>query len=370
MTVFNRKPTDHTKEYMFFGEPLNVARYDQMKFPKFDKFVDQQLGYFWRPEEFDLSRDINDFNNRMTDVDRRVFVANLQYQILLDSIQGRSPSGIFGRICSLPELEEWLQVWSMYEVIHSKSYTHIIRNVFNDPGEVFDNIMLSDEIMKRAESVGKYYDILEERILVGEFHNWRDDTKTKAKEALFDCMLSVYILEAVRFYVSFACSFSFAERGMMEGNAKIIATISRDEFLHKGSTHFILTRWIKGLDDPEMTEIANRKISSGEVYNLFDECYCQELAWIDHLMAEGSIPMLNDRILKDYLWYVTTEAVNDLGLPDAHQEYTRVANPIPWVDGRLKSGSKQFAPQEGELNNYIVGAVDMSDDLGDLDFDL
>lgn len=367
MTVFNEKVVDHTKEYMFFGEPLNVARYDKMKFPKFDKFVEQQLGYFWRPEEFGLTKDINDFNNKMSEKDRRIFVANLQYQILLDSVQGRSPSGIFGRICSLPELEEWLQVWSTFEVIHSKSYTHIIRNVFNDPSVVFDQIMLTPEIMDRARSVGRYYDELEERILVGDFHNWREDTKRKAKEALFKCMVSVYILEAIRFYVSFACSFSFAERGLMEGNAKIIQTISRDEYLHKGSTHFILTRWIRGLDDPEMTEIANKFISDGTVLKMFEECYNQEVAWAQYLMLDGAVPMLTEDVLVEYLGYVTKEAIDLLGIEQDKFNVTK--NPIPWVDNHLKSESKQFAPQEGDLNNYIIGAVDMDTDMSDLDMD-
>lgn len=358
MTVFNQKVVDHTKEYMFFGEPNNVARYDKMKFERFDKFVEQQHGFFWRPSEINLTKDFDDFNNKLTKHEQFVFTANLKYQTLLDSVQGRAPVQVFLPICSLPELENWIVWWSASETIHSKSYTHIIRNAYIDPSKVFDEIMLTQEILERAEMVTKYYDALEAKGKI--FHDMFD-----WKEALFDAMVAVYALEAVRFYVSFACSYSFAERGLMVGNAKIIKMINRDENLHTGATHFIITRWTKGLDDPEMTAIAKERIASGKVLQIFKDVFTQECAWIDYLFKDGSIPMLNKAVLTQYLEFLCKEALDNLGIQQV--EFKQKVNPLPWMESWTRSDNVQVAPQTGEITNYIIGGVSKEDsDYSDL----
>lgn len=353
MTIFNDKIVDHTKEYMFFGEPLNTARYDKMKFSKFDHLTEQQLGYFWRPTEIDISKDVNDFQNKMSDVDRRVYIHNLQYQTLLDSIQGRSPSRVFEPICSLPELENWLTTWTFSESVHSRSYTYIIRNVFNDPSKVFDDIMLTPEIMNRASMVTEHYERLEQAI--------NDDliSMREKKKLLIRCMFSVHALEAIRFYVSFACSFSFVERGLMEGSGKILKLIARDEYLHQGGTHFIISRWIKGLDDPEMTEIFEE--DKEFLVGIILDTYQQECEWAEFLFKDGSIRGLNTTVLQQYLRYLTDKSLTTLGLPASFGDVKE--NPLPWIDSYLKSSSTQVAPQEVELSSYQIGSIDMNDDL-------
>lgn len=359
MGTFNKEVVDHLKQPMFFGEELNTARYDTMKYPKFDQFTVQQFSYFWRPEEVSLSQDINDFKNKMNPVEKRLYVLNLQYQTLLDSVQGRSPNLALLPICSLPELETWIEVWAAFETIHSRSYTHILRNLFDNPSKILDDIMLIPEITKRGAMITDSYDKLIEII-----HDNSASLYDK-KVALFKCVLSVYALEAIRFYVSFACSFSFVERGLMEGNGKIMSLISRDEYLHQGATHYILTRWIKGLDDPMMTEIV--KDHKHLVAEVMIDTYKQECEWADFLFSEGGIPMLNASVLKDYLGWLTNKRVGDLGyedlLPDAPKN-----NPLPWIDSYLESSKRQVAPQETEISSYMVGAINVQD--VDLDFEL
>lgn len=364
MTVFNSESVDFTKQYMFLGEPLNVARYDKVRYPKFKKLVEQQKGYFWRPERIDLTRDMNDFANKMNDVEKFVFVSNLKYQILLDSVQGRCPVQLFGRICSLPELENWLTWWSADETIHSHSYTYIIENVFPDASEIYDSIMVTPEIMGRAESVGRYYEELERNIINWEANLCNDIRKLK--ESLFLAMVSVYALEAVRFYVSFACSYSFAEQGKMDGNAKIISEINRDEYLHQGATHFILTRWLKGLDDPEMTEISNRLKS--KVIGIFEETFEQEKAWINYLMQHGSITGLSSELLTQYLDFLCKTSIENLGLEQS--TFTQEINPIPWMESYTRSSGVQVAPQESEITSYMNDVIDMTEELEDLEFDI
>lgn len=226
--TFSRKANDQLQEHMFFGQNVNVARYDQQRFPIFEKLIERQLSVFWRPEEVDVSQDRIDFG-KLPKHEQDIFINNLKYQILLDSVQGRAPNAILGPLVSLPELETWVATWSFSETVHSRSYTHIIRNVFNDPSTVFDNIVTDPEIVKRAESVTELYDRVAELTML-----WRmgQAPLRELKKALILCMASINILEGVRFYVSFACSFAFAERKMMEGNAKIIRLIARK--LHCG----------------------------------------------------------------------------------------------------------------------------------------
>ena len=229
-TTFNQQSTNPLVEPMFFGNPVNVARYDQQKHAIFEKLIEKQISFFWRPEEVDVSRDRVDFQ-KLTDPEKHIFISNLKYQTLLDSVQGRSPNIAFLPIISLPELETWVETWSFYETIHSRSYTHILRNLFSDPSEIFEDIVVNEEIKRRAADISKYYDDL---IFATQLWQTQGEgvhtvggtaytvNMYELKKKLFLCMNSVNALEAIRFYVSFACTFAFAERKLMEGNSKII----------------------------------------------------------------------------------------------------------------------------------------------------
>lgn len=221
--TYNPNVNDQLKENMFFGQNVNVARYDQQRHPIFDKLTERQLSFFWRPEEVDVTKDSRDFAG-LPEHEKHIFLSNLKYQILLDSVQGRGPNAVLLPIASTPEMEVWIETWGFSECIHSRSYTHIIRNLFSDPSVVFDDIVPNPQIAKRAKSVGKLYDRLAEAT-----DQWRHGKLPvrEAKKALMLCMASINILEGVRFFVSFACSFAFAERKLMEGNAKIIRLIAR-----------------------------------------------------------------------------------------------------------------------------------------------
>lgn len=360
MTVFNTNKYDHTKQPMFFGEELGVARYDTVKYLKLEKLVDQQQGYFWRPDEVDLSKDRFDFHHKLSEVDKRIFISNLQYQILLDSVQGRSPLEVLLPICSLPELEDWIINWAFSETIHSRSYTHIIRNIFTDPSEVFDGILDIPEILQRAEMVTKYYDYLSELV---KLYVIGATTKKQLYLPLFKCMIAVYALEAIRFYVSFACSYSFVERQLMEGNGKVIGLINRDEFLHQGGTHFIITRWLRGLDDPDMTKVVldNQHL----ITEIFQQVAEQEKEWSHWLFKDGSVIGLNEKIVNSYIEYRTDKCLGELGQPLL---YGVTKDPLPWVSAYTNSADVQVAPQETELSSYIVGGLDA--DIADLEFDL
>jgi ribonucleoside-diphosphate reductase beta chain len=358
LTVFNKKDVDHTKEPMFFGEPCNTARYDKMKYPKFDSITEQQLSFFWQPQEVALSTDINDFKNKLTPTEQRIYVLNLQYQTLLDSVQGRSPNQVLLPIVSLPELETWIETWAFSETIHSRSYTYIIKNIFDNPSEILDDIMRIPQITSRAGMVTKAYEVLEELI--------HDKTALMydKKVALFRCIISIHALEAIRFYVSFACAYSYVERGLMEGNGKIMTLINRDEFLHSGGTHYILTRWLKGLDDPEMTEIA--KEYAGDITSIILDTYNQECDWIDFLFSEGNIPLLNAEVLKTYLQYLCDNSFKTLGCSAV---FGVEKNPLPWLSSYTNAGSTQVAPQEVELSSYKLGSIDMNTSLTGLSLD-
>jgi len=367
-SIFRTDKTDHTKEYMFFGREPNVARYDTMRYPRFDSFVEQQNGFFWQPTEIDISKDRSDYNN-MEPHEQHIFISNIKYQTMLDSVQGRGPELVLLPYCSLPELENWLITWGFFETIHSRSYTHIIRNVINDPSEVFDNMLEVQEIIDRAQAVTEAYDKLYATI-----QSPTDYTDRQRKEYMIECLIAVYALEAVRFYASFATTFNFAKRGIMEGQGKIVKLIARDEFLHQGSTHYMLTRYLGGLDDPEMTEIIHSKI--GYIHQVMREVCEQEMKWTEYLFQYGSVVGLNEKILKNYLMWLTDQRTKDLLMPMIQGQrkdygyrpiFDVKENPIPWINEFLESHNTQVAPQESEISSYIVGGVDsnMSDD--DLD---
>lgn len=373
-STFCQTPNDATREPMFLGQSVNVARYDQQKYEVFEKLIEKQLSFFWRPEEVDVSRDKIDYN-ALPDHEKHIFISNLKYQTLLDSIQGRSPNVAFLPLVSLPELETWIETWSFSETIHSRSYTHIIRNIVNDPSVIFDDIVVNKEILRRATDIAKYYDHLIKLTqvfnLFGAGTHVIDgeelvvNTRT-LKKALYLCMMSVNALEAIRFYVSFACSFAFAERKLMEGNAKIIRLIARDEALHLNSTQHILNIMQGGKDDPEMGEIATQ--CQQEAYDLFLKAAEQEKEWAKYLFKDGSMIGLNEQILCQYVEYITNQRMKSVNLP---QPYPELTNPLPWMKNWLESDAVQVAPQEVEVSSYLVGQIDSAVD-GDefLDFDL
>lgn len=359
-SVFNKKNVDATKQPMFFGEPVNVARYDKSHYEIFAKLFEKQVSQFWRPEEVDVSRDRIDFNTKLTEAERHIFTSNLLYQTLLDSIQGRSPSIALLPLISIPELEEFVTAWAFMETIHSSSYTHIIRNVYNNPSSVFDGLMLNDAIMKRAKSIGKYYDDVIEagmRHSLGMEVDMRD-----LKRKLLLCMVAVNALEAIRFYVSFACSFTFAERELMEGNAKIIKLIARDEAVHLSATQHIINIWQKGEDDPEMAELWFECYDNLQA--VFLEVVEQEKEWAAYLFQHGSMIGLNKDILCQYIEYITNLRMTAIGLPMPFPKAT--SNPITWINSWLTSDNVQVAPQETEISSYLVGQVDAEVNAEDL----
>ncbi|WP_339057699.1 class Ia ribonucleoside-diphosphate reductase subunit beta [Candidatus Regiella endosymbiont of Tuberolachnus salignus] len=373
-STFSQNKNDQLKEPMFFGQSVNVARFDQQKYAIFEKLIEQQLSFFWRPEEIDVSQDRTDYQ-KLPPHEQHIFISNLKYQTLLDSIQGRSPNVALLPLVSIPELETWIETWSFSETIHSRSYTHIIRNIVNDPSLIFDDIVTNEEILKRAEDISAYYDDLIKMTsyyhLLGEgTHHINSETITvnlrALKKQLYLCLMSVNALEAIRFYVSFACSFAFAERKLMEGNAKIIKLIARDEALHLTGTQHIINLMRAGSDDPEMAKIA--KECQNDCFELFKKAAEQEKEWATYLFRDGSMIGLNEEILCQYIEYITNIRMQAVGLD---LPFKTRSNPIPWINAWLSSDNVQVAPQEVEVSSYLVGQIDAKVDQKDFrDFEL
>ena len=362
MTVFNTAIVDNTKQKMFFGPPLGVQRYDKFKYPVFDKLTQQQLGYFWRPEEVSLQKDRADYQT-LNAAQKHIFTSNLKYQILLDSVQGRGPGMAFMPYCSLPELEGAMNIWQTMEMVHSRSYTHIIKNVYSDPSEVFDTILEDDKILQRAQSVTRSYDeFLQAATEWGAGNQWQHELEgtPAAKETLYDlkrklyrAVANVYILEGIRFYVSFACSFAFGELKLLEGSAKIIGLIARDESQHMTITQNILNKWKEG-DDPDMVEIA--KEEEENVYQMFRDCVEEEKLWAEYLFKDGSIIGLNDKLLSKYVEWTANRRLKSIGMK-AIFDTPITNNPLPWTEHWLSSKGMQVAPQETEVESYLIGSI-------------
>ncbi|XBC44800.1 MAG: class Ia ribonucleoside-diphosphate reductase subunit beta [Buchnera aphidicola (Schlechtendalia chinensis)] len=368
-TTFSRKKNDQLFEPMFFGQSVNISRYDQQKYEIFEKLIEKQLSFFWRPEEVDLSQDSIDFQN-LPEHEKHIFISNLKYQTLLDSIQGRSPNVAFLPIVSLPELETWIETWSFSETIHSRSYTHIIRNIINTPSLIFDDIVNNKNIASRAQDISKYYDNLIQMTsywhLLGEGIHVINGKKIvvnlhELKKLLYLCVISVNALEAIRFYVSFACSFAFAEREIMEGNAKIIRLIARDEALHLTGTQHILNILKNKKNSEEMSEIFDECHS--ECFKLFVSVSKQEKLWAEYLFQNGSMLGLNKEILSQYIEYITNIRMNAIGLPTP---FPITSNPIPWINSWLISDNIQVAPQEISVSSYLIGQI--NSDISDSEF--
>ncbi|AZQ84488.1 ribonucleotide-diphosphate reductase subunit beta [Colwellia sp. Arc7-635] len=372
-TTFNQTANNALLEPMFMGNSVNIARYDQQRYMAFEKLIEKQLSFFWRPEEIDVSKDRADWQS-LTDSEKHIFISNLKYQTLLDSMAARSVNAVLLPLVSLPEVETWVETWAFSETIHSRSYTHILRNLFSDPSEVFDDIMVNPAILKRASSIAQYFDavIITTQLLQsqgpGSYEvdgNTIEVSERKLKERLFLAICSVNALEAIRFYVSFACSFAFAERELLEGNAKIIKLIARDEALHLTGTQHILNIWMSGKDDPEMQEIAIALREEGR--QIFMDVVEQEKEWADYLFKDGSMIGLNAAILKQYIEYTSNQRMTAIGF-DA--PFDIKSNPLPWMNSYLVSDNVQVAPQETEISSYLVGQVDSSvssDDFDDFD---
>ena len=364
MTVFNTEDVNLKKQPMFFGAPLGVQRYDTFKYPAFDKLTTQQLGYFWRPEEVSLQKDRGDYQTLRPE-QRHIYTSNLKYQIMLDSVQGRAPGMAFLPYCSLPELESCMEVWSFMEMIHSRSYTYIIKNVYSNPSEVFDTIIKDPKILERAASVTKSYDdFINEAQIWGQSSLWKDLDPTlntslpvlemkELKRKLYRAVANVNILEGIRFYVSFACSFAFGELKMMEGSAKIISLIARDENQHLVITQQILNNWRKG-DDPEMVQII--KEEEEWTYKMFDKCVNEEKAWADYLFKDGSMIGLNDKLLQQYVEWIANKRIKAIGLKPQYDVPAK-NNPLPWTTHWISSKGLQVAPQETEVESYVVGGI-------------
>lgn len=367
-TTFSRFKNNQLLEPMFLGQSVNIVRFDQQKYNIFEKLIEKQLSFFWRPEEIDISRDRIDYQS-LPEHEKHIFISNLKYQTLLDSIQGRSPNIALLPIISIPELETWVQTWSFSETIHSRSYTHIIRNIVNEPSLIFDDIVTNKEILKRAEDISGYYDKLIE--LVNYYlievnccqinNKFTKINKHELKKKLYLCLMSVNALEAIRFYVSFACSFAFAERELMEGNAKIIRLIARDEALHLTGTQHILNIMRAGDDDIEMAKIAYE--CKEESYNLFLSTVQQEKDWASYLFQHGTIIGLNKNILCQYIEYIANIRMQAVGF---NPPFKTRFNPIPWINSWLTSDNVQVAPQEVEVSSYLVGQIDAEVNVNDL----
>ena len=362
MTVFNTEYVDTKKQPMFFGKPLGVQRYDSYKYPVFDKLTQQQLSYFWRPEEISLQKDRGDYQTLRPE-QKHIFTSNLKYQIMLDSIQGRGPGMAFIPYCSLPELEACMEVWGFMEMIHSRSYTYIIKNIYSDPSEIFDTIIGDERILERARSVTESYDdFINSAQSYGTSNDWmyRLEGVTNAKENLNDVKRKLYravanvnILEGIRFYVSFACSFAFGELKLMEGSAKIISLIARDENQHLALTQNILNKWREG-DDPEMKQIA--KEEEEWVYKMFDRTVNEEKKWADYLFKDGSMIGLNDKLLQKYVEWIANRRLKAIGLKPQY-DIPANNNPLPWTSHWISSKGLQVAPQEVEAEQYLIGGI-------------
>ena len=362
MTVFNSEQVDRKTQPMFFGKPLGIQRYDSYKYPVFDKLTTQQLGYFWRPEEVSLQKDRADYQTLRPE-QKHIFTSNLKYQIMLDSVQGRGPGMAFIPYCSLPELEACMEVWGFMEMIHSRSYTYLIKNVYADPSEVFDTILTDDRILERATSVTEAYnDFINSAHHYDSTKDWHYalqevpyavDSRYELKRKLYRAVANVNILEGIRFYVSFACSFAFGELKLMEGSAKIISLIARDENQHLVITQNILNKWRNG-DDPDMQKIA--KEEEPWLIRTFENAVNQEKLWAEYLFKDGSMIGLNDKLLQQYVEWIANRRMKTIGLKPIY-DIAAKNNPLPWTEHWISSKGLQVAPQETEVESYIVGGI-------------
>jgi len=347
MSVFNSNSQSDT---MFFGGDLGIARYDVVKYPAIEKLTVKQQGMFWLPQEVELSKDAKDFK-QLSDVEKHIFTSNLKRQILLDSVQGRGPSAALGPITSLPEVEAFIKTWEFFETIHSRSYTHIIRNVYNDPSVVLNGIMEIKEIVDCAKDISSYYDALIKFNIYSQRPSldtgWTVFDEHEHKVRLWMCLNAINVLEGIRFYGSFVCSWIFAEQNKMTGNATIIKFIARDENIHLAFTQQLLKLLPK--DDPDF--IAIKEDCKDEVLKMVNSVVEQEKAWADYLFQYGSILGMNADILKSYVDYIAGKRMTAIGIPNNKP----TDNPLPWSNRWIAGSDVQVLPQEENLTSYVIG---------------
>ena len=343
--------TDYLGRKMFLDPagPVTIQRFEEVKYKKIADFDSTARGFFWQPEEISLTKDANDFKEA-SDAVKHIFTSNLLRQTALDSLQGRGPTQVFTPVCSLPEVEALMYNWGFFETnIHSKSYSHIIRNIYNVPKDVFNTIHDTKEIVDMASSVGKYYD---------ELHviNCRKELGEKVSEkehirAIWMALHASYALEAFRFMVSFATSLAMVENKIFIGNGNIISLILQDELLHKGWTAYLINQVIK--EDERF--LAAKAECEAEVYELYKDVIREEKQWAEYLFNRGPVIGLNANILKDFVDYTAAAALKDIGIK--YQSPAPKTTPIPWFNKHSDTSKKQTALQESESTNYVIGVM-------------
>ncbi len=347
---FNAK-TDYLSRKMFLDPagPVTVQRFEEFKYPKIAKLEETARGFYWVPEEISLTKDSQDFKEA-SDAVKHIFTSNLLRQTALDSLQGRGPTQIFTPVISLPELEALIYNWSFFETnIHSRSYSHIIRNIYNVPKDVFNTIHDTKEIIDMAASVGRYYDDLHTLNCKKELGQLVDEYEHI--KAIWLALNASYALEAFRFMVSFATSLAMVENKIFIGNGNVISLILQDETLHKDWTAYIINQAIK--EDPRFAKA--RQECEAEVYALYMEVIREEKAWADYLFKKGPVIGLNAAILKDFVDYTAMNALKDIGIK--YQSSAPKTTPIPWFNKHSSTSNKQTALQENESTNYVIGVL-------------
>ena len=348
--------TDYLNRKMFLDPagPVTIQRFEEVKYKKIADFEATARGFFWQPEEISISKDANDFKDA-SDAVKHIFTSNLLRQTALDSLQGRGPTQVFTPVCSLPEVEALMYNWGFFETnIHSKSYSHIIRNIYNVPKDVFNTIHDTTEIVNMAASIGRYYDKLHELNCFKEINPKTVNEKEHIK-AIWLALHASYALEAFRFMVSFATSLAMVENKIFIGNGNIIGLILQDELLHKGWTAYLINQVIK--EDSRFA--AAKEACEAEVYALYMDVIREEKAWADYLFNRGPVIGLNSTILKDFVDYTAVGALKDIGIK--YQAVAPRSTPIPWFNKHSDTSKKQTALQENESTNYVIGV--MSEEL-------
>lgn len=347
-TLYNLKNVDFRNENMFFGAEPNILRDDTTKYKQFNDYYEKMMGFFWRPQEIDLQLDRSEFGT-LPEGAKHLFLHNLRYQILLDSIQGRGPAHAFMAASTLPEVESCCAKWAFQEVNHSKSYQWMIKNIFHDPSVVFDDIVEHEEIRKRAQSVvAAYDDFINDQ---SRYEAGLPVDQFQSKKKLFKALVAVNILEGVRFYVSFACSFGINESlKKMGGSANILKLICRDENVHLGITQTMINLISRGKEGEEWRQVAEE--CRVDAIGMYEEAVDQEKAWAEFLFKEGSIIGLNAPILQEYVEYIASQRMKAIKLEPL---WPKAEYRLRWMDNWISSASVQVAPQETEITSYIIG---------------
>jgi ribonucleoside-diphosphate reductase beta chain len=352
--------TDYLSRKMFLDPagPVTIQRFEEVKYNKLAKFEQEARGFFWVPEEVSLTKDSQDFKDA-SDTVKHIFTSNLLRQTALDSLQGRGPSQIFTPVCSIPELEAVMYNWSFFETnIHSRSYSHIIRNIYNVPKDVFNTIHDTQEIVDMASSVGNYYDKL--HVINCRKETGSVVTETEHIDAIWLALNASYALEAFRFMVSFATSLAMVENRIFIGNGNIIGLILQDEIMHKEWTGWMINQVVK--EDPRFAAAKTR--CEAEVYQMYLDVIREEKDWANYLFKHGPVIGLNANILRDFVDFTAKNALNEIGIK--YMEPAPRSTPIPWFNKHVDTSKKQTALQENESTNYVIGVMSDSLDYDEL----